>query len=202
VALFHAVGVTPEAPTAEAAFQHRPPERTIDLRPADWRAALADLSSAGVGEPIDLVVLGCPHFSYAEFAKLVECIRAEGACGAGILPASPEAGKMPAPQASPDTGCSHVHPNVEFVVVTCQQSNALLQRTGWMAELAAFGARITLDTCVFHTPMVRPQTKVIMTNSGKCAYYAPGELGVRVAFGSLADCVRSSVAGRVCRRAP
>jgi predicted aconitase len=197
VALFHAVGVTPEAPTAEAAFQNRPPERTIDLGPADWRAALADLSSAGEGEPLDLVVLGCPHFSYAEFARLVECIRA---CGAGtcLLAAGRQ---VPAPQAPPCTGHPRVHPNVEFVVVTCQQSHALLQRAGWMDELAAFGARITLDTCVFHTPMVRPGTKVIMTNSGKCAYYAPGELGVRVAFGSLADCVRSAVAGRVCRRA-
>ena len=109
---------------------------------------------------------------------------------------------MPAPQASHGTGYPRVHPSVEFVVVTCQQSHALLQRSGWLADLAAFGARITLDTCVFHTPMVRPQTKVIMTNSGKCAYYAPGELGVRVAFGSLADCVRSAVAARVCRRAP
>jgi hypothetical protein len=184
VALFHAVGVTPEAPTAEAAFQHRPPERTIDLRRADWQRALADLSSAGEGEPLDLVVLGCPHFSYAEFATLVECIRAERGAAAGPAGAGPRA-----------------HPNVEFVVVTCQQSNALLQRAGWLDELAAFGARITLDTCVFHTPMVRPHTKVIMTNSGKCAYYAPGELGVRVAFGSLADCVRSALAGRVCRRA-
>jgi predicted aconitase len=185
VALFHAVGVTPEAPTAEAAFQNRPPERTIDLRPANWQQALADLSSAGEGEPLDLVVLGCPHFSYAEFARLVECIRAERGSAAG-----------------PAGSGARVHPNVEFVVVTCQQSHALLQRAGWMDELAAFGVRITLDTCVFHTPMVRPRTKVIMTNSGKCAYYAPGELGVRVAFGSLADCVRSALTARVCRRAP
>ena len=38
-----------------------------------------------------------------------------------------------------------------------------------------------------------------MTNSAKWAYYAPGGLGSRVAFGSLAECVRSAVAGRVVR---
>jgi len=37
-----------------------------------------------------------------------------------------------------------------------------------------------------------------MTNSGKCAYYAPGELGVQVAFGSMRDCVRSAIEGAVC----
>jgi len=39
-----------------------------------------------------------------------------------------------------------------------------------------------------------------MTNSAKYAYYAPGLLGARVTFGSLADCVRSAVAGRVVRK--
>ena len=38
-----------------------------------------------------------------------------------------------------------------------------------------------------------------MTNSGKVAYYAPGNLGVDVVFGSLADCVASAEAGRIVR---
>jgi len=67
-----------------------------------------------------------------------------------------------------------------------------------MDVLTEFGVEITLDTCLFHTPMVSPETKVIMTNSGKCAYYAPGELGVQVAFGSMAECVHSAVEGCVC----
>ena len=68
-----------------------------------------------------------------------------------------------------------------------------------MDTLTGFGVRITLDTCPFHTPMVPPDVKVIMSNSGKCAYYAPGELDVEVVFGTMADCVRSAAAGRVCR---
>ena len=65
--------------------------------------------------------------------------------------------------------------------------------------LTGFGIEITLDTCAFHTPMVSKETKVIMTNSGKCSYYAPGELGVKVAFGSMAECVESAVLGKICR---
>ena len=38
-----------------------------------------------------------------------------------------------------------------------------------------------------------------MTNSAKWACYAPGGLGFRVAFGSLAECVRSAVAGWAVR---
>ena len=173
VALFHAVGLTPEASTLDEAFHGTGPEETIDIRPADWQAARADLSTAEEGAPLDLVVVGCPHYSFAEFRRLVALTRAQ-------------AGRA-------------VHPSVGFLVITSQTSHALVQRTDWLDELAAFGARITLDTCVFHTPIVAPETKVIMTDSAKCAYYSPGELNVRVAFGSLADCVRSAVEGRVCR---
>ena len=86
-----------------------------------------------------------------------------------------------------------------FIVITSRSSYALLERTGWLDELTAFGVRITLDTCVFHTPIVHPQTKVVMTDSGKCAYYCPGELDVQVALGSMGDCVRSAVEGCVRR---
>ena len=39
VALFHMVGVTPEAPTLDAAFHGRAPEQTIEITVADLRAA-------------------------------------------------------------------------------------------------------------------------------------------------------------------
>jgi len=37
----------------------------------------------------------------------------------------------------------------------------------------------------------------VMTNSGKWAYYAPGNIGVATVFGSLEECVRSAREGRV-----
>jgi len=181
VALFHAVGVTPEANTLEEAFQGDTPERIIDIRPSDLRKSCSDLSTAKEGDDLDLVVLGCPHFSFDEFRELAQLIRAETKKGKTL------------------------HPDVKFVVISCQTSYALLQRSDFgfpqsgvpLDVLTGFGIEITLDTCVFHTPMVSPDTKVIMTNSGKCAYYAPGELGVRVAFGTMAECVASAVKGRV-----
>jgi predicted aconitase len=61
--------------------------------------------------------------------------------------------------------------------------------------LEAFGATVVTDTCTYVTPIMAPVAGDVMTNSGKWAYYAPANLGVDVAFGSLADCVESAVAG-------
>ena len=176
VALFHAIGLTPEANTFEQAFQGGKPERVIDIGLADLNSARSELSTAEEGAKLDLVVLGCPHFSYIEFRELSDLIEEKIAKG------------------------KRLHPNIRFVVISSQTSYALLQRSNYLDKLNNFGIEITLDTCVFHTPMIAEETKVIMTNSGKCAYYAPGELSVRVAFGSMADCVDSSVNGYVYRK--
>ena len=55
------------------------------------------------------------------------------------------------------------------------------------------------DTCTYITPVLREITGSVMTDSGKWAWYAPSNLGVDVALGSLEDCVRSAAAGRVVR---
>ena len=93
-----------------------------------------------------------------------------------------------------------LHADVRFLVLSSRSSYALVQRSDFLDVLKAFGVQITLDTCIFHCPIVPRHTKVLMTDSGKCAYYAPGELGVQVALGSVADCVRSAVEGHVCRK--
>jgi len=173
VALFHAVGLTPEANTLDEAFQGDSPEKVIEIRPSDLLKARDDLSTTTEETKLDWIILGCPHFSFAEFEHLVKLIQAEKA--------------------------RTIHPDVQFIIFSSQTSYSLLQRSDMMAALSAFGIRITLDTCPFHTPMVPPDVKVIMTNSGKCAYYAPGELDVKVAFGTISDCVRSAVMGRVHR---
>ena len=71
VALFHAIGLTPEAPTLEAAFAGRAPERTVRLGADDLREAARSLSTAAEGAPLAAVTLGTPHFSIHEFARLM-----------------------------------------------------------------------------------------------------------------------------------
>ncbi|HEU4518145.1 MAG TPA: aconitase X, partial [Microvirga sp.] len=71
VALFHAVGLTPEAPTRQAACGGRAPAETVVLTRQDLAGALARLSTAPEGAPITAVSLGTPHFSRAEFDRLL-----------------------------------------------------------------------------------------------------------------------------------
>jgi predicted aconitase len=56
-----------------------------------------------------------------------------------------------------------------------------------------------VDTCTYVTAILRNTDGVVMTNSAKWAWYAPGNLGVEVAFGSLRECVDSAVEGRIVR---
>jgi predicted aconitase len=169
VALFHLVGITPEAATLEAAFggDVRGERHDIDL--AALRAARQELTT-GEGDAIDLVALGSPHFSYAEFERLAPLV----------------AGRRK-------------HDDVEFLVTTSRMMRALAEQGGLLEPLREFGARITVDTCILTTPMLPPEMKTIMTNSAKYAYYSPGLLNAQVVFGGIADCVDSAVAGRVRR---
>jgi predicted aconitase len=169
VALFHIVGVTPEAPALEAAFQGRQPSRVIEITMHDLRSARQELSTAA-GENLDMVVLGSPHFSLAEFRQLAELLKDQ-----------------------------RKHSQVQFLVTSSRVMVELANRAGYLAALEAFGGRVTVDTCILATPMLPPEIKTLMTNSAKYAYYVPGMLDRRVVFGSTADCVRSAVEGRVVR---
>jgi len=74
-----------------------------------------------------------------------------------------------------------------------------LRKRGWEKRLSAARVTLVADTCVYVSALIRPGVGPIMTNSGKCAYYAPGNLGVEIAYGSLAECVASARAGKVVR---
>ena len=70
---------------------------------------------------------------------------------------------------------------------------------GVETALEAAGVRIVVDTCTYTAPVVSSVRGTVMTSSGKWAYYAPANLGVDVVFGSLEECARSAVAGRIVR---
>jgi hypothetical protein len=169
VALFHIVGVTPEAPTLDAAFQGRTAGQTIDITSADLRDARSELTTAD-GRELDMVILGSPHFSLAEFRQLAPLLEGK-----------------------------HADPRVKFLITSSRLMKEMAAEAGVLAPIVGFGAQITLDTCILASPMLPPEIRTLMTNSAKYAYYAPSLLNTRVTFGSLADCVRSAIEGRVVR---
>ena len=79
---------------------------------------------------------------------------------------------------------------------------AALDRQGRRSRLEGLGVVVVADTCVVVTPILPGLADgVLMTNSGKFAHYAPGNIGVQVGFGSMENCVASAAAGRIVRRA-
>jgi len=169
VALFHAVGVTPEAPDLETALHGKAPERVVRVGPAELRAARDRLATAEDG-PLTVVALGSPHFSPAEFDRLLPLLE-----------------RFPP------------HPDVELVVCTHRLVLAGLEAKGAAERLRRMGVRLVVDTCIVVTPILRSTTGALMTNSAKFAHYAPSNVGLESVFGSLEECVRSAHLGRVWR---
>jgi len=168
VALFHAVGITPEAPTLDAALQGHAPMRTVAVSLEDLRAVRRKLNHAGPGEPLVAVSLGTPHFSVAEFEQLMQLFA----------------------QHSGPLRC-------DFYVNTSRYILWLLEQSGVAGKLADLGVQIVVDTCTYITPVMKKMTGLVMTNSGKWAHYAPANIGVTVAYGSMSECVRSAFEGKV-----
>ncbi len=169
VAMFHLVGVTPEAPTLEAAFRGRQPSQTVEITMDALQASRSELTHTDNNE-LDMVVLGSPHFSLAEFRRLAPLLKGK-----------------------------RRHPDVKFLVTSSRAMAQLAQKAGFLETLDSFGAQITVDTCILTSPMLPAEIRNLMTNSAKFAYYTPGLLGKEIAFGSLEDCVNSAIAGQIVR---
>jgi hypothetical protein len=135
VALFHAVGITPEAPTLEAALGGRRASRTVQVNPERLRAARDELSTTS-REDLAAVSLGTPHFSLAEFEALM-----------------------------PLLDDIRVNPRVDLFISTGRDVLAEVERRGWLSLLQTAGARIVTDTCTYITPIMRVEDGPVMTNS-------------------------------------
>ncbi len=169
VAMFHAIGITPEAPTLDAATGGvEVPEIQITLE--RLRTARDDLSPA-MGDELGAVSVGTPHASLSELESLI-----------GFL-----------------EGGARVHQGVHFYVNTGRDVLREAERRGWVDTFDTAGVQIVTDTCTYITPILSEVRGTVMTDSAKWAWYAPGNIGVDVTIGSLEDCVLSAMIGRVSR---
>ncbi len=167
VALFHAVGMTPEAPTFEAACKGAKPER-YDIGLDDLKKAVQTLSTTTEG-PVDLVALGCPHFSYQEMKRLAVAF-----------------------------GGRRVAPGTKVWVHTNRVTNQWAEETGVAKALRDSGVEVTTDSCFLSWPIESWGFKSMMTNSGKFAFYSKSKFQ-DVLIGSLENCAHAAVLGYVGR---
>jgi predicted aconitase len=167
VAMFHAVGLTPEAATLDEALQGQPPRHRIVVHPADLRTVRASLDRR-TGGRLTAVALGTPHFSRTEFDRLDESL----------------AGRA-------------IDPEVRVYVSTGRETFAAITSAGLAATLKSRGVTILVDTCTYLRPLVDMGGGLVLTNSAKWAWYAPMTLSAEVMIGSLTECVESAVSGRL-----
>ncbi|MEZ5777627.1 MAG: aconitase family protein [Paracoccaceae bacterium] len=118
---------------------------------------------------IDLVAFGSPHFSLAECRAL-----------AGLLDGR------------------HRADGTSVIVTIGRDVLAVARSEGVAARLEGAGVKIVPDLCwcSISEPVLPPRARVIMTNSGKYAHYAPGLSRREVRFGSLADCALAARTGK------
>ena len=169
VGLFHVVGVTPEAPDLRTILHGQNPDRTITVTPAMLRQARDRLSTAAAGSDR----IDAIAVGSPHFST--EEFRALAALAQGR------------------------RFRIPFYACTGRGVLSELERADLVAPLKSSGVEIIVDTCVVVAPILPPEAGVLMTNSGKFAFYAPANTGFATVYGSLADCVETAVAGRVMR---
>ena len=170
--LFHIAGVTPEALDPAQVIDGPLPVIKVSLE--DLLLSWHELNSARDPQ-VDVVSLGNPHFSLSEFAHLARLCQGRKR-----------------------------HPDV-VLAITC--GRAVLEQAraaGHVGVLEAFGAVIVSDTCwcMLGEPVIPPAARNLMTNSGKYAHYAPGLVGRKVHFASLAECVDAACSATASGRLP
>jgi len=172
VALCHLVGVTPEAQDLDMCFQGVRPERTLEITPGMVARCEEALCSAR-GESVDWITVGCPHYSPAEFARLLGLLRGR-----------------------------KVHQSVAFWAFTSRTVYAWIKANGLLDLLTDAGISVFTDGCPLQYPCKSWNFSAVMTDSAKFANYCYSQTALPVAFGSLDECVESAVSGKIQRRKP
>lgn len=170
VALIHVAGFTPEAQQAGVAWPGADVPR-IEVTSDLLRAARDTLTTATLGEELNALALGTPHFSLAEFAKLAELLQ----------------DRVP------------FHPSCTVWISTSREVLARATEQGYAQLCEELGARLVVDTCTYLVPVLADSVRTAMTTSGKWAWYAPANMGINVVLGTLAECIASARSGRVIR---
>jgi predicted aconitase len=166
VEMYHLVGMTPEAPTLDAALGGKQPQETIRFGRAEMQTAYERLNCAD--DPnVDFVMLGCPHASIEQVhivARLLEGKKLSG--------------------------------NTELWMFTPKALKAHADRMGYTEVIESAGAYLMSDSCPALSRVYPEGVKTAATDSCKQAHYLPATLGFDTWFGSVEDCVNAAVTGR------
>src|SRR6267154_1840847 len=138
VEMYHIVGITPEAPTVEAAFGASKPAEILRYGTLERRRTYDNLNSKAKDKDVDYVMLGCPHYSLEQIQNA--CALLDG---------------------------KKVGPNTQLWVFTSRAVKAAADAQGLTKRLRDAGAVLVTDTCSSIAQAVPPGTKVAALDSAK-----------------------------------
>ena len=166
VAMYHIVGVTPEARTIESAFGKKQiPSAEKVITDRDLRETEQALTAAT--GPINLVMLGCPHYTYEQILEIERLM-----------------------------GGRRTHSDVAFWVLAASDAAELASRSHVRARLERLGVYVVPDTCIDEPCWKSFEGGLGVTDSPKCAYYRERR-GQPFVIRRLSECVEAAVKGRV-----
>jgi predicted aconitase len=168
ISLCHLAGITPEAPTVEAAFGGKKPHDTLSVGPEEMRSSYQKLTTTQADD-VDLVCFGCPHCSIPQMKELAALLEGK-----------------------------RVHENVRLWVATSSHLKAVAHGMGYVDIIERAGGLVTSELCVapgapFH---LVEGVRTVAINSARGAYFIPGACHLDVLFGDTRDCIESAITGK------
>jgi hypothetical protein len=160
VALYHVPGVTPEALTGDP-FHGGRPSVELSVTRRDIEATKQTLTTGCLSD-VDLVVLGCPHYSIWELQRTALLL----------------AGRK-------------VRLGRRIWIHTSAEAEQVAARMGLLEILREAGATVLAQNCLVISPLCIKGVRTIATDSGKAAGYLPCEHRVRLVFTSTEECIAS-----------
>ncbi|HSW05038.1 aconitase X catalytic domain-containing protein [Aquabacterium sp.] len=167
VEMFHLVGVTPEAPSWEAAFGGRSPIELRRYGARERQATLERINATATDRQVDYVMLGCPHYTIEQIWEAAQLLEGR-----------------------------RVHANCALWIFTPRAIKSLADRNGYTQTIEAAGGKLMTDSCSAMSRAVPPGTKVVALDSAKQAHYLPAILGLQAWFGSTEQCIEAACTGR------
>jgi predicted aconitase len=163
VALYHCVGLTPEARTRKQALGGVKPEAEIRIGPKEIADALAEINTAK-DEHFDAILLGCPHPHIEEIRELASLL----------------AGKR-------------VKLSVKFLVFISADVLALARHLDYAQIIEETGAEFVERDCILFFHIKDWGWKTVMTDSAKYANLLPSEpTCLDVIYKDTASCVAAA----------
>lgn len=160
VEMYHMVGITPEAPTLDAAFGTNTPRNTFVYDAKERRRIYEMLNAVGDSSAVDYVMLGCPHYSIEQIAYAAHLIEGR-----------------------------KVSANSALWVFTSRAVKATADANGYTKILRDAGALLMTDTCSAISQAMPKGTRVAAFDSAKQVHYLPAIMGIEGWYGTTEECI-------------